>query len=105
MGDLAITHAQMRLQEQAFPEAIVEPLPILRSIPAIKQLRRTIGDDDVITLIGGGNTGDLYDDIQYLRELFLRSFRDTPTISFPQTIEFSDTPYGRWAKWRAILPH
>jgi pyruvyl transferase EpsI len=101
VGDLAITHAQVHFLSKAFPEAVVEPLPISRTLPAIKQLKRTIGEHDVVTLIGGGNTGDLYDDIQYLRELFVRTFRHTPVISFPQTIEFSDTVYGRWAKWRA----
>ena len=101
VGDLAITDAQVRFLEQAFPDAVVEPIPISRSLPAIKRLRKVIGADDIITLIGGGNTGDLYDDIQYLRELFLTSFPRTPTISLPQTIEFSETVYGRWAAWRA----
>lgn len=101
VGDLAITRAQLQFLERAFPDAVVEAIPISRSVGAIKRLRRSIGPDDVLTLIGGGNTGDLYDDIQYLRELFVRELQATPTISFPQTIEFSDSAYGRWAARRA----
>lgn len=101
VGDLAITRAQVRFLEQAFPDAVVEPIPISRTLPAIKRLRRVIGEHDVVALIGGGNTGDLYDDIQYLRELVVAAFPDTPTISFPQTVEFSETRYGRWAARRA----
>lgn len=101
LGDLAITHAQTRFLEAQFPSAVVEAIPISRTLPAIKRLRRVIQDQDVVTIIGGGNTGDMYDDIQYLRELAISSFPRNQIISFPQTVEFSDTRYGRWAQRRA----
>jgi pyruvyl transferase EpsI len=101
VGDLAITYAQVRFLERAFPDATVVPVPISRTVSALKHIRRAAQPDDVVTLIGGGNTGDMYDDIQFLRELVIRSCRRMPVISFPQTVEFSETRYGRWAHRRA----
>nr|WP_306239631.1 polysaccharide pyruvyl transferase family protein [Ornithinimicrobium cryptoxanthini] len=101
LGDLAITYAQEHFLQEIFPEAIVELLPISQTLPAIAELRQAIRPQDVITLVGGGNTGDMYDDIQYLRELVIRSFPRTRIVSFPQTIDFSETFYGRWARRQA----
>ena len=102
LGDLAITHAQLSFLRRTFPDAVVEEIPISRSLPAIRRLERVIRPDDIITLIGGGNTGDMYDDIQCLRELFIARFPDNQIVSFPQTIEFSRGLYGRYAAKRAI---
>lgn len=101
LGDLAITRAQIEFLKSATPDSVVEVLPISRSLGAIKRLRRVIRPSDVVTLIGGGNTGDMYDDIQYLRELAIRSFPNNRIISFPQTIDFSASLYGRWARRNA----
>ncbi len=101
LGDLAITSAQVKFLAQTYSDAIIECIPISSSFSAIKVLRRRIRPEDVITLVGGGNTGDMYDDIQYLRELFIRNFHGNQIISFPQTIEFSRSLYGRWARRRA----
>ncbi|QIK64964.1 hypothetical protein G7072_00200 [Nocardioides sp. HDW12B] len=101
LGDLAITKAQREYLERAFPDAVVEAIPISRSMPAIARLRDVIGSSDVITLIGGGNTGDRYDDIQFLRELWVESFPGNKIISFPQTVEFSRSITGRRAARRA----
>jgi len=38
LGDLAITHAQLAFLRRRFPDAIVEEIPISRSLPAIRQL-------------------------------------------------------------------
>lgn len=101
VGDLAITYAQIRFLERAFPDAVVEPIPISQTVRTLASMQCTVGPDDIITLIGGGNTGDMYDDIQYLREAFIRTFPETLIISFPQTVDFSSSWYGRWASRRA----
>ena len=101
LGDLAITYAQIKFLKGAFPDSLIEPIPISRTLSAIKQLRQVIRDEDIITLVGGGNTGDMYDDIQYLRELYIANFSRNRIISFPQTIAFSESAYGRWAARRA----
>lgn len=103
LGDLAIAYAQKCFLLQRFPDTIIELLPISRTLPAIVELSQTIRPQDVITLVGGGNTGDMYDDIQYLRELVIRNFPRNQIVSFPQTVDFSETPYGRWARRRARI--
>lgn len=101
LGDLAITEAQRRFLEAELPEHEVIEVPISETLSGLRSLRKQVKPDDLITLIGGGNTGDMYDDIEYLRELVIKAFPANPMISFPQTIEFSDSPYGTWAKKRA----
>lgn len=101
LGDLAITVAQVDLLRSLYPNAVVVPIPISRTLGAISTLRKAIRPGDVISLVGGGNTGDVYDDIQYLREQFISSFPSNEIVSFPQSIEFTDSIYGRWAARRA----
>lgn len=101
LGDLAITYAQERFLRHLCPDADIELLPISRTLSDVVRLRHEIRPQDVITIVGGGNTGDMYDDIQYLRELVVKSFPSNRIISFPQTIEFSRTLYGSWARRRA----
>ncbi|MCX6399590.1 MAG: polysaccharide pyruvyl transferase family protein [Propionibacteriales bacterium] len=101
LGDLAITQAQVALLEEMYPQRLVIPVPISRTTVSVKTLRSELRPDDLVTMIGGGNTGDLYDDIQWLRELVVRSFPGQRIISFPQSIEFSDTSYGRWSRRRS----
>lgn len=101
LGDLAITEAQKNFLEAELSDHEVIEVPISQTLSGIKTLKKRIRPHDLITLIGGGNTGDLYDDIQYLRELVIAAFPSNRIISFPQTIEFSDTSYGQWALKRA----
>lgn len=101
MGDLAITKAQNDFLRWLYPECDVVNVMISRTLPAINLLRASIKPDDVITLTGGGNTGDLYDDMEYLRELIVHSFPNNRIIGFPQMIKFSNSSYGRFAVQRA----
>lgn len=45
----------------------------------------------LITLIGGGNSGSLYDFIEIPRRFILKHFKNYRIISFPQTIFFDDS--------------
>lgn len=101
LGDLAITHAQLALVRQVFPGREVVEMPISKTLETVQELKRNIRPRDIVTLIGGGNTGDLYDDIQHLREMVISAFPANRIVSFPQTIEFSQTIYGRLAARRA----
>ncbi len=101
LGDLAITRAQLDFLAARLPGHAVVEIPISRTTSWLPRLRAEVRPDDVVTLVGGGNTGDLYDDIQHLRELVVRSFPGNPVISFPQSADFSATTYGRLALARA----
>lgn len=50
--------------------------------------RRTVPDDAVIVLHGGGNFGDLYPVHQRFRETVVRQFPEHPIVLMPQTVHF-----------------
>ncbi len=102
LGDLAINKAQSAFLKHRFPSYQIVVIPMRDTLRGIKALRSSIRKHDLITLTGGGNTGDRYDDIEFLRELVITTFPNNRILSFPQTIEFSRTLYGRWALRRAV---
>src|SRR5690606_36394559 len=57
-------------------------------------VKRNIKKEDIITIVGGGNMGDLYDQIEFIRQLVIKFFPNNKIVSFPQTIDFSDTKEG-----------
>ena len=88
LGDVAITYAQKQFLSERLPNHEIIEVPISRTIDGIIAVRRVINKDDLITTVGGGNLGDLYDQIEYLRQLVVRYFPDNKVISFPQTFDF-----------------
>lgn len=97
LGDVAITYAQKKFLADRFPDSEVVEIPISSTLSGIKSIKRLIRDDDVVVIVGGGNMGDIYDDIEFLRQLVIKSFKKNKIISFPQTVEFSQTFSGRIA--------
>lgn len=95
LGDVAITKAQHRFLQSQYPTSEVCEVPISQTLKFLPHIHKIVGKDDIITIVGGGNMGDLYDDIEYLRQLVIRIFPKHTIISFPQSIFFSDTPYGQ----------
>lgn len=94
LGDVAITYAQTKFLKTNFPEYIVIDYPISETFSAMKSLEYVINEDDIITMVGGGNTGDMYKDIEYARRFIINKFPKNKIISFPQTVDFSDTLIG-----------
>ncbi|MCH1865996.1 glycosyltransferase [Nocardioides sp. CFH 31398] len=100
LGDLAITRAQVRFLAGSLPDHEVVEIPISETLEALSDLK-ALGPEDVVTLIGGGNTGDMYDDIQFLRQKVVAASRRARVISFPQTIDFSSTAFGQITRRQA----
>ena len=98
MGDMALTYAQERFLRENFPEYDIIMVPSDKTYPWMKELQRILTKDDIITIVGGGNMDDLYVSLENARRFVIRKFPDNPVISFPQTMGFSDTPYGRIRK-------
>jgi pyruvyl transferase EpsI len=94
LGDVGITHAQIQLLRECFPEGDVVPWLISRTVSDLKSWQAALGPDDIITTVGGGNMGDLYDDIEYRRQLIIRKFPDHRIICFPQSVGFSHSIAG-----------
>lgn len=97
LGDVAITYAQTQFLSKHLPNSQVFEIPISQSLEGLVFVRRNIKPKDLVTIVGGGNMGDMYDQIEFIRQLVLKSFPNNKIISFPQTIDFSDSVNGRKA--------
>lgn len=88
LGDVAITYAQSQFLKAILPEHEIVDFPISKTLSNLKSLKRNCTRDDIITIVGGGNMGDLYGDIELLRLMIVKLFPHNRIISFPQTIEY-----------------
>lgn len=93
LGDIAITKAQVDFLKVNFPDYSIIPIPISRTYQELRTLRKKINRKDMITLVGGGNTGSLYPFIETQRQLIIKKFPNTPIIAFPQSIFYDKTPH------------
>lgn len=98
LGDVAITYAQTKfLKDTLVNEFEVIEIPISQSLEGLHFVKKNIKSGDIVTSVGGGNLGDMYDQIEYIRQLAVRSFPENKFISFPQTFDFSDSVEGKKA--------
>lgn len=95
LGDVAITYAQKEFLKKYFPKYDIIEFKITDTFSKMKSLKSIVNNDDIITVVGGGNFGDLYDDIEFCRQFIVSSFPSNKIVIFPQTIYFSDSSKGR----------
>lgn len=96
LGDVAITLAQKHILKKNYPDYEVVEVPAGKTLLYISDIKKNIKPDDIITVIGGGNMGDMYGDIEMLRLMIVKRFRNNKVILFPQTIDYSDTLQAKW---------
>lgn len=90
LGDHAIAIAQRNLLEEFFPDRdIIEITNDMMNNHCLA-IKYTLKNDDVITLIGGGNFGDEYPSEQNARMLALHYFKKNKIVMFPQTVYFTE---------------
>ena len=94
LGDCAITVAQKKFIEKNSNYQVIE-VPISQTAEGIVFTGKIISKNDIIVTVGGGNMGEMYDQIEYLRQLVIRSFPKNKIISFPQTFDFSNSEEGK----------
>lgn len=94
LGDLAITKAQIKFLKDYFPQYEVIEYKLSDTYKGIHKLKKLCNPTDVITIIGGGNMGDLYEGIEECRRTIIEFFPNNKIISFPQTIDFSKDHNG-----------
>lgn len=98
LGDVAITYAQKKYLQDHFPDYDIIEVPAAKTLTAIRSIKHKIQSEDIITVIGGGNMGDMYGDIELLRLMVVRAFKNNRIILFPQTIDYSDSTDANWLK-------
>lgn len=91
IGDLAIAEAQRQFLARTLPAFNVVPVPISMTAETLHSIRRQIAPGDVVTLIGGGNMGSLYPDIEELRQQVIGAFHGNRVVCFPQTLDWTDS--------------
>ncbi|MGR9522914.1 polysaccharide pyruvyl transferase family protein [Priestia megaterium] len=95
LGDVAITKAQVEFIKKAFPSHRIVEFPFHHTSKMLTMLKQSCGPKDIITLIGGGNMGDMYEGMEEARRTVISFFPHNKIISFPQTIDFSDSSSGK----------
>lgn len=102
LGDVAITESQVNFLKNNFPNREVIEIPISSTYTSLKSVKKHLKKGDIVTLIGGGNISDLYEDIEHQRRFIIKKLRKYPIISFPQTIYFTNTEQGNKSKHKTI---
>lgn len=95
LGDVALTRALVELCRTHLPAHIPYLLPASRVFQDLRGVARAARPEDIVLIVGGGNMGDLYPDLEDARVRVVESFPSNLIISFPQSVDFSDTPAGR----------
>jgi pyruvyl transferase EpsI len=96
LGDVAITYAQEKFLQQRLPDYEIVDVPKSHTLDDLLRIKKSITTDDIITIVGGGNMGDMYFDLELLRLMVVNNFKNNRVISFPQTIDYSDSKEGRY---------
>jgi len=95
IGDLAIEYAQKEFIKNNYPDYNIIEIPVAKTYDYINTVKKYIKKSDIITLIGGGSLGDMYPKADFMRLFIIKSFKNNKVISFPQTINFSNSKYGK----------
>lgn len=91
IGDLAISAAQEKFIKENLTDYEVFPVPISKSRLWLGSIKKQVTSEDIITIIGGGNMGSLYPDIEDLRQLVIQSFPYNKIVCFPQTLDWEES--------------
>lgn len=94
IGDIAITIAQRKILTEFFPDRKIIEIPMTQALEYTSYIKNILNDDDILTLIGGGNLGNIYLSFEERRRAIINIFKNNKIISFPQSIDFSDTSEG-----------
>lgn len=95
LGDIAIGYAQKRFLSTQFTGYELIEVPLSLTYSNTLSLKRKTNTDDIVTIIGGGNIGNLYQGIEDMRKYIISQFSGNKIILFPQTIDFTDDAQGR----------
>ena len=92
IGDLAIAAAQMVFLDRVFGrDREIVDIPIGKTDLVAQSIRRQLAKSDLITIIGGGNMGIMYEEIEKLRQFVIKKFPNNRIDCFPQTLDWDDS--------------
>lgn len=97
IGDIAISAAQKLYLEDLLTDYEVISIPISQTRFVLSSVKKQIKAGDIVTIIGGGNMGGTYPDIEKLRQLVIKSFPSNRIVCFPQTLDWNDSTKSKRA--------
>lgn len=98
LGDQAISYAEKVFFKDRFPEKVLYEVTGYRYKWYEKWLLKYTDKKDLFVIIGGGNFGNQYKEIEDRRLRILNYFKERPIISFPQTLYYTSDREGTNAK-------
>lgn len=95
VGDIAITIAQEEILKKLFPDRKIVEIPMTYAYEHVNEIKHLVNEDDIFTIIGGGNMGNMYLEFEDKRRFVIETFKDNKMVSFPQSIDFRDDDEGK----------
>lgn len=89
IGDVAINLAQIKIIKKIYPDKKIIEIPMLDYYEYKQEFPKLIKKSDIITIIGGGNMGNVYIGGEERRRNLISNFPENKIISFPQSVDFS----------------
>ena len=102
IGDIAISHAQKQYLQRVLTDYEVISVAISQTRFVLNSIKQQIRETDIVTIIGGGNMGGTYPDIEELRQLIIKSFPANRIVCFPQTLDWNDSIQSQRALQRIV---
>ena len=95
IGDIAITVAQTKFIKNTLSDYKVIDISTKDIYEYYRSIKKLTNSSDIITIIGGGNMGNVYKDFEQKRRFIVKHFKNNNIISFPQSIDFLSNEDGR----------
>lgn len=94
LGDHAIAIAEMSLLREFYPDYKVVEIGDDEFLYHYRCLCHFIKKVDIICLIGGGNFGVIYPEVEFVRRKMIKGCPNNKIIMFPQTMDFGSGKYA-----------
>lgn len=91
LGDIAITIAQKKfLKDHLGDDYQIIEIPCNETYDYFFDMKKHIRDNSIITIVGGGHNGTLYEFAESQRRFIMKMFKNNIIISFPQSYFFEE---------------
>lgn len=95
LGDIALTFAQKQMLLKYFPNHTPIEVPSSISMGELKGYIHSVTKDDIVTIIAGGNMGDVWSWFEVRRQLIITKLKRNIIFQFPQTTTYTSTKLGQ----------
>lgn len=94
LGDQAIAIGIKKVLGDRYPNKLILEFTLNEYERNSSLIKKIISNKDIIHLVGGGNFGNLYKNIEFSRRKIISSFPENKIIIMPQSISFTNDSDG-----------